>query len=139
MFCDVCVRFNSGSTAVLEIWKGELLGSSPGLVTETPLSGGASKAFDLPQSVQGDGGGCAPVLQPAVWGMRLSASNPERPQRVPCLFSGVLPSLTMFRFLTQHIRGQVEARGKGKLALLPSVFRLFYEALASPTDNVGRR
>jgi hypothetical protein len=56
MFCDdVCVRFSSGSTVVLEIWKGELPGSSPGLL---PLSVRASEALDLPQSVQGDGHGC---------------------------------------------------------------------------------
>lgn len=40
---------------VLEIWKGELPGSSPGLL---PLSVRTSEALDLPQSVQGDGHGC---------------------------------------------------------------------------------
>lgn len=59
MFCDdVYVRFSSESTVVLEIWKGELPGSSPGLLTEAPLSAGASEALNLPQSVQGDGRGC---------------------------------------------------------------------------------
>lgn len=58
MFYDVCVRFNSGSTAVLEIWRGELLRSSPGLVTEAPPSVGASEAFSQLLSVGGDGGGC---------------------------------------------------------------------------------
>lgn len=46
MFHGVCVRLNSGSKAVLEIWRTELLRASPGLLTDVPPSVGASEAFD---------------------------------------------------------------------------------------------